>query len=164
MLGVRADGRADVEHDGAPAQGRPQRRERRTVDLRHGAQADFRHGHEGAGIAGRDRAIGLAVANRLDRLPHRRIAPARAQRLARLVGHADGDAGVAHLGQRRQPGLGLEQGRDLLLVAEHQEFDVGKAFHEQCRARNDDRRAEIPAHGVERDPYRLFHTSPDSDN
>ena len=34
---------------------------------------------------------------------------------------------------------------------------VGIALKEHGRARDDDRRAEIPAHGVERDPHRLFH-------
>ncbi len=71
MLRVAANGRADVEHDQFAAQGRPHRRDRGSLDRRHRMQAEFRHRHQCAGVAGRDRAIGRARLHRFDRLPHR---------------------------------------------------------------------------------------------
>ena len=78
VLGVGADRRADVEDDRFAAQSRPHRGDRRPLDLRHGAQADLGHRHQRAGVASRNRVVGLALLPRLDRLPHRRRAPAGA--------------------------------------------------------------------------------------
>ena len=67
---------------------------RRAVDPRQRAQVEARHRHQRAGIAGGDRDIGLALLHGVDRKPHRRVLAAAAQRLARLVVHADGDVGM----------------------------------------------------------------------
>ena len=50
-------------------------------------QIEFGHRHQRAGIAGRDRDVGFALLDRVDRKPHRGLAAALAQRLARLVVH-----------------------------------------------------------------------------
>ena len=52
-------------------------------------EIEARHGHQRAGIAGRDRDVGLALLDRVDGQPHRRLPAPVAQRLARLVVHAD---------------------------------------------------------------------------
>ena len=97
MVRVAADRGAEIEHHRVAACGRPDRRQRRAVDALQHAQAESRHRHQRAGIAGGDRDIGLALFDGVDRLPHRRHLAAAAQRLARLVVHADGDGGVKHL-------------------------------------------------------------------
>ena len=56
--------------------------------VRHGLQAELRHRHQRAGIAGGDRASASPSLHRLDRQPHGGLAAAAAQRLARLVVHA----------------------------------------------------------------------------
>ena len=55
---------------------------------------NLRHRHQRAGVAGRDRDVGLALLHRVDGEPHRRLPAAVAQRLARLVVHPDRDVGV----------------------------------------------------------------------
>ena len=62
LLRVGADRRADIEHDALALQRRPDRRDRRALDIGHGAQAELRHRHQRAGIAGRDDHIGVARA------------------------------------------------------------------------------------------------------
>ncbi len=94
VLGIAADGGADIEHDRFAAQSRPQRRDRRAGDAGHRLEVESRHRHQGAGIAGRDHRIGLALLHGVDRHPHRRFPPAMAQRLAGLLVHLDGDVGV----------------------------------------------------------------------
>ena len=84
-LGVGADRRADVEHDALAAQRRPDRGDRRPLDAGQRLQAELRHRHQRAGIAGRDGGARLAVPHRLDRAPHRRLPAPLPQRLARLV-------------------------------------------------------------------------------
>ena len=71
MLGIGADRSADVEHDGLALERRPQRRDCRTADPRHGAQVKLGHRHEGTGIAGRDCDVRLAFFHRVYGKPHR---------------------------------------------------------------------------------------------
>ena len=157
VLGVGADRRADVEHDRFAAQRRPHRRDRRAFDQRHRAQADFGHRHQRAGVAGRNRAIGLAFLDRVDRLPHRGGAPPRTQRLARLVRHLDRDFAVddARLALERR--IRGQQRRDRLLVAEQNEIDVGPALERDRRRVQHDRGPVVAAHRVERYANVLFH-------
>ena len=101
--------------------------------------------------------IGLPVADRLDRLPHGRLAPALAHRLARLVVHGHGHGGVADLDAVLEPGLLGDQRRDHRLVAEHQEGGAGMALPGQCRAGHDRGGPVVAAHGVERDAHAFGH-------
>ena len=157
MHGVGPDRRPDVEHDAFAAQRRPQGGDRRALDMRHGLEADLRHRHEGAGVAGRDRGIRLAVAHRLDREPHGGVAPPSPHRLARLVLHAHGDVGVAKLDRVLEGGLRVEKRPDHGLVAEHEETQAGMALQCKRGARNHHGGAVIAAHRVERDPHWLRH-------
>ena len=143
MLRVGADGRPDVEHDQFAAHRRPDRRDRRALDRRHRVQAEFRHRHQGAGVAGGDRAIGRARFHRLDRLPHRRDAPPAAQRLARPVGHLDRDVGVKEARFPGQPGMALKEGPNRRLLAKQQKRDVGAPFERDRAAGHDNRRRTI---------------------
>ena len=134
--------------------------DRRALDPRHGAQVELRHRHQGAGVAGRDRDIGLALLHRVDREPHRRLPAALAQRLARLVVHLDHDVGVDEPRGRLQPRPRVEQRRDHGLVAEQHELGVGMAGKRKIGPGNDDRRPDVAPHGVERNSDLLGHVRP----
>ena len=157
MARIGADRRADIEHDALAAHGRPQAGDRRPVDLRHRLQAELRHRHQRAGIAGRDGDVGLAGLGRVDGAPHRGLVAAIAQGLARLVVHLHRDLGVMEGRDRLELGMGVEQRQDLLLVAEDDEARIGAALQRQRSARDDDSRAVIPAHRIERDCNRSCH-------
>jgi len=162
VIGIRADRRADIEHDRLAAQRRPHRGDGGAIDQRHRAQADFRHRHQRAGIAGGNRKIRLALLDRLDRLPHRGDAPAGAQRLAWFVAHFDGDVGMKNLGLAGERRVLLEQRGERRLVAVKLKGDVGPAHQRDGRRRHDDRRAVIAAHGVHRDANIPGHLSSNS--
>ena len=78
LLGIDPDGRADIEHDALSLEGRPDRRDCRPLDARHGAQDDGGHRHQGAGIAGGERDLRIARPHCIDCLPHAALAPAPA--------------------------------------------------------------------------------------
>src|SRR6266536_1385130 len=142
------------------ARSRPYTGNGRPVDAGHGVQMEARHRHQRAGIAGGNRHVGFALLHRVDRKPHRRVLAAAAQRLARLVVHADGHVGMDHargLFQRRIFGKLLV---DLFAVAIEQEFAVGMPFQRDGGAGNDDRCADIATHGVKRDSNLLRHERP----
>ena len=103
-----------VEHDAFAAERRPERGDRRPVDVRRRPQAEPRHRHQRAGIAGRDREIGLALLHRLDRAPHARAPAAVAERLARLLVHPDGDIAVLEDRSRRDLRIARGSGDDRL--------------------------------------------------
>ena len=132
MALVAADRRADVEDDRFAAQRRPQRRDRRPLDRRHRMQAELRHRHQRAGVAGRNHAVGGAGLHRLDRLPHRRDPPSGAQGLARLVGHLDRDAGMKQARSGGEGRIGGEHRPDRRLVA----VQTGTACPAGARARS----------------------------
>ncbi len=160
MMRVAADGGAEIEHHRIAARGRPDRRERRTVDAGQHAQAEPRHRHQRAGIAGGDRNVGLALLDGVDRQPHRRGLAAAAQRLARLVVHADGDVGMDDARGRLQRRMFGELRFDQRAVAEQQKFGVGMPGQRNRGAGNDDRCADIATHGVKRDSNLLRHERP----
>ena len=108
---------------------------RRPVDPGQHAQAEPRHRHQRAGIAGGNRDIGLAFLDGLDRKPHRRVLAAAAQRLARLVVHADGDVGMDDARGRLQRRMFGELRVDQRAVAEQQEFGVGMSGSTKSRRR-----------------------------
>ena len=73
------------------------------LDAGHGAEHQLGHGHQRAGVAGRDGEVGLALLHGLERQPHAGAAPAT-HGLARLVLHLDDGVGVDDaraLGERR---------------------------------------------------------------
>ena len=113
-------------------------------------QAELRHDHQRAGIAGGHRGVGAAVSHRFERKPHARMIAALAQRLARLRVHGDGDVGVDKLGLGGERGMGLELGLDAGAVADQQEAHVGMADQRDRGGRNDHAWPVVPAHGVER--------------
>ena len=133
---------------------------RRPVDAGQHAQAESRHRHQRAGVAGGDRDVGLALLDRVDRQPHRRGLAAAAQRLARLVVHADGDVGMNDARGRLQRRMLGEFGLDQRAVAEQQKFAVGMPGQRDRGAGNDDRCADIATHGVKRDSNLLRHERP----
>ena len=133
---------------------------RRAVDPGQHAQAEPRHRHQRAGIAGGDRDVGLALLDGVDRQPHRRGLAAAAQRLARLVVHADGDVGMDDARDRLQRRMFGELRLDQRAVAEQQEFGVGMPGQRNRGAGNDDRCADIATHGVKRDSNLLRHERP----
>src|SRR3984957_13134572 len=149
MLRIAANARADVEHDRLAAQGRPHRGDRGPLDRRHRVQAELGHRHQGAGVAGGDRAIGRARFHRFDRLPHRRDAPPGAQSLAWLVAHLDRDVGVKNARLGGQRGMTLENGPDHALVAIEKKLNVGKAFESEGCGGEDDRWPVIAPHRVQ---------------
>src|SRR5437899_3987353 len=121
---------------------------------------EARHRHQRTGIAGGNRHVGLALLHRVDRKPHRRVLAAAAQRLARLVVHADGHIGMDHAGGLLQRRIFRKLLVDLLAVAIEQEFAVGMPFQRDGGAGNDDRCADIATHGVKRDSNLLRHERP----
>ena len=153
---VGADRSADIEHDRFALQRRPQRRDRRPLDALDHLQIETRHRHQRAGIAGGDRDIGLALLHRVDGEPHRRFPAAVAQRLARLVVHADRQfrcATTRDLALSR--GHAVEQRLDHRAVAEQHEFDVGMAGERNigARARRPRRRGRRPWRQARCEPY-----------
>lgn len=67
------------------------------LDTRHGAQAEFCHGHESAGVTCGNRNIGFANLHGFERAPHAGDIAATAQRLARLLIHRNGYFAVEKL-------------------------------------------------------------------
>ena len=88
VLGIGADRGAEVEHDRvAPAaSARCAAIAGRSIPAMV-SQVEFGHRHQRAGIAGRDRDVGVALLDGVDGEPHRGLPAALAQRLARLVVH-----------------------------------------------------------------------------
>ena len=154
VLGVGADRGAEVEHDRFAAQRRPERGDRRPLDPGHRLQVEFRHRHQRAGVAGRDRDIGLALLHRVDGEPHRRLPAPVAQRLARLVVHPDRDVGMDDPRRGLEPRMRVEQRLDRGPVAEQDELGVGVARQRQRRRREPPR----TAHG--RRPWRRARCGP----
>ena len=126
--------------------------------MRQHVQADLGHRHQRAGVAGRDRAIGLALLDRLDRPPHRGGAPPRAQRLARLVGHLDRDLAVADCARARSFGNPASSGAIAAWSPNSRKRDVRTALKRDRGGLDHDRRAVIAAHHVERYADVLFHS------
>ncbi len=133
--------------------------DRRPLDALDHLEIEARHGHQRAGIAGRDHDIGLALLHRVDRQPHRGLPAPVAQRLARLVVHADRHLGMHQLRVGLEPRQALEQGLHHGAVAEQQEFDIGMAGERNIGARQDDRGTMVAAHGVKRDANLIGHGS-----
>ena len=152
LVRVGADGGADVQHHAFAAQCRPDRRDRRAVDGGHGAQAEFRHRHQRAGVAGGDAGIRRAGLDRLDRLPHRRLPAAMAQRLARLVVHPHRDLAVEEFADLGQLGKLGQFGAHQFLAPVDDEADVGAARRDRHERRNDHGWSVIAAHGIDGNP------------
>ena len=74
------------------------------LDARHGREHELGHGHQGAGVAGRDHEVGLVLLHGIEREPHAGRAAA-AHRLARLVLHLHDGVGV-HDARRARPSAG----------------------------------------------------------
>ena len=166
LLGIGADGCPNVEHDALAAQRRPDRGNRRSFDIGHGAQAEFRHRHQRTGIAGRHAGVRPAALHRLDRLPHRGFPAAVPERLARLVVHLHRDVAMGELAlvtEARQP---VKQRLDFGIAAVDHEPDVGTALQHLHKAGEYHARSVVAAHCVYRDGYhaeavfRLFQWSP----
>ena len=149
LAGGRPDIGADVEDDAFGFNSRPQRGDRGTLDARHRPQNEFRHRHEGAGVAGRHSDGSLALVNGVDGEPHAR-AFAAAERLARLFGHRNDGVGVNDARALSQPRRVGELGLDLGFVAEKKKVQLRVALERQSRSRNDHLGAMVPAHGVKR--------------
>src|SRR5271154_5332152 len=101
-----------------------------------------------AAIAGR--SIGRARLHRFDCLPHRRLPPPGAQRLARLVAHLDRDVGMKNARLGRELGVTLENRADRPLLAVEEKLEVRPALERDRRGGHDDGRPVIAAHRVQR--------------
>ncbi len=123
MLGIGADRGANVEDDRFPPQRRPKHGNSRPVNRRNHVQANLGHRHERAGVTRGKGGIGLAPFDGFERLPHRRGAPAVAQRLAGLVFHTDFDIRVPHARDAGEPRIGCKQGFQPRLIAEKRETE-----------------------------------------
>ena len=159
MLGVGADRGADIEHDRLPAQGRPQRRDRRPLDARQCLEIEFRHRHQRAGIAARHHHVGIAFLHRIDGEPHRGLPAPVAQRLARLILHADGNLGVDDARGGFERGPRLHQRSDQRRVAEEPELAFGMARQSQIGAGDDHGRTVVSPHRIERNADLVWHRS-----
>ena len=129
-----------------------------TLDAGHGAQDQLRHGHEGAGVAGRDGDVGLALVHGVDGEPQAG-ALAAAQRLAGLVGHGDGERRVDDARLGRQRGKLVQLRPDARLIAVEDEAQRRMALQRERGARNDNVGPVIASHGVERYGPRLRHVA-----
>ncbi len=86
--------------------------EGRTVDTGKRTQRELGHGHQRAGIAGRDGGARRAVLHRLDGEAHG-AATRLTQRLAGLVGRGDDEIGMDDLCHGREIGMILQRFADL---------------------------------------------------
>ena len=132
----------------------------RAVDVRHRAQAELRHRHQRAGIAGRNADIGLAVLDRFDRLPHGGFPAALTQRLAGLVVHRNGNVAMGEGGNRLDARQACQHRLDRLGFAEQQEADVGTALHDLLQGGQDDGRALVAPHHINGNPDQMRILSP----
>ena len=136
--------------------GWPQRGNGRALDAGHGPQHQPGHRHQGTGVAGGDRGVRVTLLHGLQRQPHGR-ALAAAQSLARLVVHADDAVGMYDFRSGLEVRIALELGVDARHITEKDEADSWIALKRESRARDDDRRSVIAAHGIERDCSRRWH-------
>jgi hypothetical protein len=157
MLGVGTDIRADIEHDALATRIGPDDRERRAIDTGHGAKAKGRHGHERAGVPGRDGDIGLFFLHRLDGEPHRRFPPAGPQGLTRFVVHLHGDIGVVEGGEIPDARIAVEKRHHLALAPVEHIADVGAPLARDRGAGHQRFRTMVAPHQVERDADGLGH-------
>ena len=147
---VGTDIGADIEHNALALDGGPDGGNGGAVDAGDRLQAELRHGHQRAGIAGGHRGVGAAVAHRFERKPHARFPAALAQRLTRLLVHGDGDVGVDDLRLGGERKVGAELRFDAGGIADHEEPRLGMTDRAYCRGGNDHAWTVVPAHGVER--------------
>jgi hypothetical protein len=131
-------------------------RDCRPRNSRQGLQHEARHGHQRAGVAGRDSGIGLAAAHRIDGEPHAALAAALAQSLARLGIHGDEDIGVENLGTLLQLRVALQQRRNAAAIADQEKAQVRMPDRRQGGARNHHVGAKITPHDVQRDGQMLL--------
>src|SRR5690606_36315611 len=149
LLRIRADGGSYIEHNAFGAQRRPDRGDGRAINRGHGIQAELRHGHQRASVAGRDAGIGGTALDRFDRLPHGRLPSAAPQGLARLVIHPDRDfAGyeLAPVSELRKPAEFRANG---FLYPVDYEAHIRAAGGDRHKRRNDHIRPVVAAHGTD---------------
>ena len=156
LLGRRADVGADVENDAFRLDRRPQGRDRRPFDTGHRPQHEFRDRHERAGIARRNRGIGVARLHRFERQPHAR-AFAAAQCLARLFVHRDDEIGMDDTRLGCECRILLQYRFDAGLLAEKNEPQRWLTIKRQRRPGDHDLRAVVSAHCVECDRFWARH-------
>jgi hypothetical protein len=108
---VRVDRRADVEQQDAPGDGGEHGRECRSAHAGPAAETERGRGDGGAGVAGRDHRVGLALGHGQHRRTDARLDPAL-RGTVRWPGHAFGGrrhpeqvGAVGGRGQRAYPGM-----------------------------------------------------------
>jgi hypothetical protein len=151
-LGVHVG--ADVEQHDRAGGGDHVGRERRTVDPADAPKAEDRGGHRGAGRAGADHRIGVAVADQI-RGDDDRGAALRAQRGGRMLPHLDhlGRVDEAQVGGLWAPVLG-DLAFDARHVTDKDDLVSGSSDGVVDRSADDFARGEIATHRVDRDPHR----------
>jgi len=107
-----------------------------------------------------NRDVGLALLDRVDGEPHRRLPAATAQRLARFVVHLDHDIGVHDACGGFEPRALADQRGNHRLVAEHYEFSVGVTRERDIGTGHNHSRPEVAPHGIERNSDLLSHDCP----
>ena len=125
VLRLGVDVGANVDQDGGRAlRGGKHSGECRTIDAGNCAQDHLGGGHGGAGVAGGDKARGLAVAHQAQPDAHGRVALG-AHRLRRLLMHADDFAGIDDAdGQPAPEAMQVELGADDFLLPHQHDFHV----------------------------------------
>ena len=149
MLGRAIDVGAEIEHIAAAARRRQDGRDRGPVDARQHLQHEAGDRHQGAGVAGRDRGLGVAGLDQIDRHPHRRVLLA-AQRVGRRLVHFDDLAG--HLHAQAVTELGQQRRHERLQrigTADQNGRGIGIGPQVGRRGRHRDRRAVVAAHAVD---------------
>ena len=100
LAGISADIGAHIQHHALAFQGRPECGHCRAFNSGHCPQAELRHCHQCAGIAGGNTEIGLARLYRFNGAPHARLPAPPTQRLAGLVVHGNGYFAMDDAGNR----------------------------------------------------------------
>ena len=124
LLGIGADVGADVENDRFGADRRPDRGNRGALDIAERLEQEAIERHQRAGVAGGDCDGSPALAHGLKGQPHARPLAA-ADRMARLVGHADGVGGVDDLDAAYERLFLVHERTDAGFIAEHDVADAG---------------------------------------
>jgi hypothetical protein len=148
VLGIAFGVGAEIQHHHIGIfQGWKQRGERGPVNPGHGAQGQFGHAHQSAGVSRADSSAGMAFLDRIDREAHRACL-GLAERLADLVVAGDDIFRMQYFGCGAQIGMVVECGLYFGLVTYQQEIEAVVPVPCQGCACQHDRHAFIAAHRV----------------
>ena len=154
MFRIAIDVGPEIEHPGVFALRGQGRADSRTVDAGQHFKHEPRRGHEGAGIAGADAGVRLALLDQVDGDAHGGVFLV-AQRVGRQLVHVDALAGMTDRQVRISRSTRLFQSLlQGIAVTDQDDVDIAMLVQRQHGSRHHDLTTDIPAHGVEgnRDP------------